>query len=112
MRTASADIAIERLRNFHARRLRILVQQGLRRDQDAGEAISALAGLLVEKGLLQRMRASGIAKAFDRDDLFSCDAPDGLGAAFFRNAVDQHDAATALLKPAAETRPFQSERVS
>src|SRR5262245_7052352 len=112
MRTASADIVIECMRNFRARRLRILVQQGLRRDQDAGEAISALAGLLIEKGLLQRMRAGGIAKAFDRDDLLSCDTPDGLGAAFLRRAVDQHHAAAALLQPAAETRPFQSERVS
>src|SRR5262245_32820470 len=58
------------------------------------------------------MRASGIANAFDRDDLFSCDAPDGLGAAFFRSAVDQHNAAATLLKPTAETRPFKSERVS
>ena len=42
------------LRSIHCSR--VVVEQRLGRNQDAGEAITALAGLLVEKGLLQRVR--------------------------------------------------------
>src|SRR5262249_51213775 len=56
VRTAAADIAIERLRNLRARGLGVLVEQRLGRDQNPGQAIAALAGLFVEKCLLQGMR--------------------------------------------------------
>ena len=71
MRAAAADIAVERGRDFGPRRRRILVEQRLGRDQDAGEAVAALAGLLVDEGLLQRVRALGRAQPLDGDD-FLC----------------------------------------
>src|SRR5262245_54290757 len=109
MRAAAADIAVERLRNFGPRWVRIPVQECLRRNQNSSEAIAALAGLLVEKSLLQWMRPRGIAKPFHGDDLFACNTPDRPGAAFFRRPIDQHHAAATLLKAAAEARAHQAE---
>ena len=53
------------------RRRRVAVEQCLGRDQDAGQAIAALARLLVEKGLLQRVRA-GPACPILRSSGFPC----------------------------------------
>ena len=86
--------------------------QGLGGDQDAGQAVAALAGLLVDEGLLQRVRAAGIAQALDGGDRLPGDAPHRLGAAFLRRAIDQDHAAAALLEPAAETRAHQAELVA
>ena len=47
------------------------LEQCLGRDQDAGEAIAALARLLVDKGLLQRMRPVRRAYALDRHDFLA-----------------------------------------
>ncbi len=97
MRAAAADIAVERQCNLAARRLRIFVEQSLRGDQDARQAVAALAGLLVDESLLQRVRATGIAQALNSSDRFSGDAPHRFGAAFLRRAVDQDHATAALL---------------
>jgi hypothetical protein len=59
-------LPVERLRDLAARRLRVFVEQGLGGDQDARQAVAALAGLLVDESLLQRVRAVGIAEALDR----------------------------------------------
>ena len=113
VRAAAADIVVERLRDLGARRRRVPVEQRLGGDQDAGQAIAALAGLLVEKGLLQRVRPVGAAEPLDRRDRF---AGDGRHAAlpqdFSGCAVDQHHAAAALLEPAAESRAHQAEMVA
>ena len=76
------------------------------------KAIAALASLLVEKGLLQRMRALGAAQTFDGGDLFPSDAPNRFGATFLRYAVDQHHAAAALLEPTAEARAHEAKFVA
>ena len=112
MRAAAADIAIERGRDLRARRRRILVEQRLGRNHDAGETIAALAGLLVDEGLLQRVRASRASQSLDGGDGLAGDAPYRLAAAFLRLAVDQHHAAAALLEPAAEARAHQAEFVA
>ena len=69
MAAATADIVVERGGDLGARRRRVTVEQRLRRDQDAGQTIAALAGLLVEEGLLQRVRAVRRAEPLDRHDL-------------------------------------------
>src|SRR5207244_10177977 len=56
MAAAAADVVVECGGDLGPRRRRVIVEQGLGRDQDAGEAIAALPGLLVEEGLLQRVR--------------------------------------------------------
>jgi len=45
MRTATADVAIERGRNLGPRGYGAAIEQRLGRDQYAGEAVTALAGL-------------------------------------------------------------------
>src|SRR6266568_4896102 len=74
MRPAAADVAVERLRDFGPRRRRIAVEQCLRRDEDAAEAIAALAGLLIEESLLQGMRLFGRAETLDGRDRFAGEA--------------------------------------
>ena len=68
MRTAAAKIVVERRGDLCARRRRIAVEQRLGRDQNAAEAIAALARLLFQKCLLQRMRLFRRAEPFDRGD--------------------------------------------
>src|SRR5207249_2520984 len=68
MRAAAADVVVERQGDLPARRRWVHVEQRLSGDQDAGQAIAALPGLLVEKGLLQRMRPLGRAEPLDRKD--------------------------------------------
>src|SRR5262245_1107200 len=109
MRAAAADVAVKRLRNFRPRGFWVFVQQGLRRNQNAGEAIAALTDLFLKKSLLQWMRSRGVAKAFNGDDAFAGEHPNGPGAAFFRCAIDQHHAAATLLKSAAEATAHQAK---
>src|SRR4029077_20756205 len=102
MGTAAADVSVERLRNLRARGFGVFIEQRLSRNQDAGKAIAALAGLLLEKGLLPRMRVFAVPQALDGDDFLSRDAPDRFGAAFLRRTVDQNHATAALFEPAAK----------
>ena len=53
---AAAKVRIERGDDIGAARLCIARKQRRGRDQDSGQAIAALAGLLVEQRLLQRMQ--------------------------------------------------------
>ena len=112
MAAAAADIVVERVGDLFPRRRRVMVEQCLGCDQDAGQAIAALAGLLVDKGLLQRMRPVRRAQAFDRHDVLAGDGRDRLAAGFLRPAVDQHHAAAALFEAAAEFGPHQTEMVA
>src|ERR1700755_2373387 len=101
MRAAAADVAVERFRDLGARGFRIAVEQRFGRDDDAGEAIAALPGLLVEESLLQNVRTLGAAEAFDGGHALAGHVPDRARAGFLRLAVDQHHAAAALLEAAA-----------
>ena len=93
--------------------LGLLFEQRRRRDQDAGQAIAALAGLLVEEGLLQRRRArhpcySPSMVVMDLPPTRADLARAGIG----RLAVDQHHAGAALLGAAAELGAAQAELVA
>src|SRR5438477_12206255 len=68
MRPAAAQIVVKRVGDVRPRRRRIAIEQRLGRYQNAAETITALAGLLLEKGLLQRMRVLRGAKSFDCGD--------------------------------------------
>ncbi len=112
MRAAAADIVVEGQRDLAARRRRVAVEERLGGDEDAGQAIAALARLLVEKGLLQRMRPLRGAEPLDRQHSLADDGRDGLTAGFHRLAVDQHHAGAALLETAAEFRADEAEMVA
>src|SRR5439155_4611503 len=112
MRAAAADIVVERYGDLASRRRRITVEQGLRRDQDAGNAIAALPGLLVEKGLLQRVRPLRRAEPLNRQNAPAGDRGQRLAAGFRGFAVDQHHAGAALLEAAAELAADEAEMVA
>src|SRR5262249_61932040 len=79
MRTAAANIVVERAGDFRPRRRWIAVEQRLGRNENAAKTISALARLLVEKGLLQRMWLVRRSKTFDRRHVAARDACGGGG---------------------------------
>src|SRR5712671_7672004 len=112
MRTAPADVVVERQRDLTARRRRVAVEERLGGDEDAGQAIAALARLLVEKGLLQRMRPLRGAEPLDRQHSLADDGRDGPTAGFHRLALDQHHAGAALLETAAEFCAGEAEMVA
>src|SRR5580704_3821376 len=112
MRAAAADVVVERQGDLMARRRRVSVEQGLGGDQDAGQAIAALSGLLVEKRLLQRVRPVRRAEPLDRQDALAGDRRQRLAAGFFGMAVDQHHAAAALFEAAAEFGADKAEVVA
>jgi hypothetical protein len=89
-----------------------MVEQRLGRDQDAGEAIAALAGLLVEKGPLQRVRLLRRPQPLDGEDRLARHCRQRLAAGFFGVAVDQHHTAAALFLAAAEFRSHQAEVIA
>src|SRR5690242_20816810 len=88
MRPAAAQIIVERAGDFRACWRRIAVEQRLGRDQNPAKTISALAGLLLEKGLLQRMRGLRRAETFDGRHAAAGDACDCAPARFYWRAVE------------------------
>ncbi len=80
-------------------------QQGGGRDQDAGDAVAALHGLLGDEGALQGMRLLRRAEALDRGDVLARRGPQRRVAGGHGLAVDQHVAGAALVGAAAEVRP-------
>src|SRR5262249_43803653 len=63
---AATQIARERVLDLIARRLRMLVEQRLRRDEEPGRAIAALGGAEVCERFLQRMQPPIARQPFDR----------------------------------------------
>src|SRR3954464_15842465 len=64
MRAAPAQIVSQRLEHLGFRRTRRARQQRLRRDDHAVEAVPALRGLLMDKGLLHGIGMLTCAKTF------------------------------------------------
>src|ERR1700739_484863 len=89
-----------------------MVEQSLGGDQDAGQAVAALAGLLVDKGSLQRMRPVRRAQALDCNDFLAGDGRKRLAARFLWFAVDQAHAAATLFEAAGEFGPPQTEVIA
>jgi hypothetical protein len=67
--SAAAEDARERYANLIAGCVRMLVQQGFRGDQNCGGAVSALSCAEVGEGVLQRMKISLQAQAFDGQNI-------------------------------------------
>ena len=66
---AAAEIAGERLAHVGFGRLRLAVEQLLGRHDHAVDAVAALRRLLVDEGLLQRVRLLERAEPLERGDL-------------------------------------------
>src|SRR5262245_52240560 len=103
---------IERRGNFAAARLWIASQQCRGRNQDARQAIAALAGLLGEERLLQRVQRAVVREALDCGDGATGDGRQLARARVRGLAVDQHHAGAALLGAATEPAAAQAELVA
>jgi hypothetical protein len=102
-------VAIQRLGDLRAARLRIAVQQRLGADQDARKAVAALPGLQLDERRLQRMRPLRRSQPLDGGHRLARDSG-GLDRAGMRGlALHQHRAGPALAQPAAESGPHQAK---
>lgn len=92
--------------------MRILVQQGFCRQHPAVEAVAALKSLLVDEGLLDRMRVFRRAEPFEGDDFFSSRSRNWQEAGTHRAVIHEHGAGAALSQAATESGIIQGEIVS
>ena len=109
---ASAQMDIQLGTDLRLRRRRIAAEQRRGAHDDAGQAVAALARLLIDKGLLQRMRPRLAAQPLDRGDLPALHrryrGVAGLDAA----PVQQHRAASAHARAATEPGTFELQVVA
>ena len=112
MGAAAAQIAIQRLLDVIAGRMRILVEQGLRGHDHAADAVAALRGLLVNEGLLKLARILLRAEALERGDLLAFGKGERRDAGMDGIAVHDDGAGAALGQPAAEFRATQAKIVA
>src|SRR3546814_9160922 len=70
---AAAQIAGQPIADFRFARVRVLLQQRLGGDQEAGGADAALQGGMLEKLALQRVQLVAVGHALDRRDLLAAD---------------------------------------
>src|SRR5262249_31467847 len=99
---AAALEAGERILYLVLGRLLLLLGGGRCRHDPAVDAVAALRHLLLDIGLLDRMRLLGRAEAGERHHLAVADGRDRRHTGADRLAVEMHRAGAALRKPAAE----------
>jgi hypothetical protein len=107
MRSASAQIAGERLANGAFRRVGISIEESGGRHDHSIDAISALCGLGLNKRRLNGMRLRARSESFQSRDRPSCCFVDTDGTGTDRPALHNHRAGSTLAKPAAELRPVE-----
>src|SRR5262249_9362050 len=108
----AAEMLVERLHDIRACRTGIAIEQRPGRNEDTAQAVTALAGLLVEKGLLQGVQMPRCPQALDGGDGAPGHGPDFAAAGVGRLAVDQHHAGAALLQATAVARPAEAQLVA
>src|SRR5207237_3456888 len=85
---AAAEMRRERRTDLVVARIGRPVEQRLRADDDAGDAVAALRRLLLEEGLLERVQPLGRPDPFERRDLVADESLDRRCARGHRLAVD------------------------
>jgi hypothetical protein len=111
VRAATADVASHGLVNFRVGRLRFADEQGCRRHNLPGLAVTALRNLFGDPRLDYRVSAVS-GKSFDGRNFFPSDAGNRSDAGASWLAIDVHRACTALGNPAAEFRARQIQRIA
>jgi hypothetical protein len=96
MRSATADISLQGLRNFHGAGIGVLLQQGHTAYDHSGSAIRALERALIEKCLLHGMQFSVVFETFNGDNGFSRSVADGELARSSRYTIQQDGASATL----------------
>src|SRR5438034_7563447 len=112
MRAAATEVLLERLLDFVVGRLAVLLQKRRGLHDHAVDAITALDRLLIDERLLQRMRTTRRAQAFERDDLLSDGSAYRQDARADRLAVDMDRACAALTETASEARSMEPHIVT
>lgn len=107
MRTAATDITAERRCSLGPRRCWIVVEQRFCRDQYAGEAVAALAGLLIDEGLLQVVGMGRCPQSLDGQHALACNAQERFTAGFLGHSINQHQASPALFEAATKRVPVR-----
>ena len=101
MRSATADISLQSLRNFCGAGIGIFLQQGHTAYDHSRSAIRALKRALIEKCLLHGMQLAVVFETFDGDDGFSRSVIHGKLAGSPRRAIQQDGASATLAFAAA-----------
>jgi len=94
------------------RRRRIAVEQSRRAHDDAGQAVAALTRLLLDKGLLQRMKRCTTPKPFDCRDSSRFRGRRRSVARLNGSSIQQNRAASAHALSATEPSTLQLEVIS
>src|SRR5215211_1766412 len=113
---AAAEMDVQLGTDLGLRRRRIAGEQRRGAHDDAGQAVAALARLLIDKGLLERMcprlAAQGFAQALDRGDLAPLRRRHRGVAGLDAAPVEQHRAASAHAGAAAEPGALEFQVVA
>src|SRR5438132_3296897 len=112
VRTAAAQVLVERRANLLFGRFPINSKQSRSRHGDAAHAITALRRLLGDQRLLHRVQLAVRTEAFDGSDLFAFYRPDRQIATSQRAPIDQHEARAALAAAAAQAPADQAKVVA
>src|SRR6516164_1573864 len=112
MRPAAAEVLLQRPPDLGLARARIRVEQRLRGDGDARDAVAALGRLLGDERALERGQPPARGEAFDGGDLAPGERADRSGAALHGAAVAEHRARATLLEAAAVLRAGEAELVA
>ena len=112
MAPAAAEMGLQGRANDGIGSARFLLQQGLRAHYHPGNAISALGGLLLDKGALHWPRVICRTQTFNGGNLFSLDQQNWRDAGEDSRSIDHDGARTALAEAAAEFRSVQCKLVA
>lgn len=112
MRTTATEVCIKCCSDLGPCRIGIAIQKSLRRNQDSGEAISALPCLLIEKRLLKRMQLSIRGQALNGGDAFTDKRADLTTAGICRLSIHQDHTGPALLEAAAIAAALQPQMIA
>ena len=94
--SAAADVTFECTANFRFTRVRSLLQESNAGEDHSGSAITALHGVGLDEGFLQRMEAAVLRQPFDGGDFFARDLGHLRDAGAHRRAIDEHGAGSAV----------------
>jgi len=111
MRPAPAQDACERLLDLFVGGMGILIEKGLRGENYAVDAVPALRCLLVDEGLLDRMRMLDGPEPLQREDLLVSGCRNGSDTRVDRFTIRKDGARSALGEPATKLRSIQPEVV-
>src|SRR5262245_9913014 len=111
MRSTPAQYSGQRAPDLFVGWLRVLVQKSFCSQDHSADAVAALRSLLVDEGLLDRVRTLERSESLQRDDLLRSDCRHWSDARADGLAAGDNGARPALPEAATELRPIQLQIV-